>query len=134
MAFYRGMDGSVQWNSQAVSQITQWTANSSLEVLATTKMGDAWATATTGLGSWSASFSTRLDYGDTNGQKVVIDALLAATPSATAVALQLRMTSTTKYLGGNAYVTGVRVVQQMGAIIELSVDVTGTGALTPTWS
>lgn len=134
MAFYRGMDGSVQWNSQAVSQITSWNASSSLEVLPTTKMGDPWATATTGLGSWSGSATARVDYGDTNGQKVLVDALLAATPSATAVALQLRITSTTKYLGGNAFVTNIRVTQQMGAIVEIAFDFTGTGALTPTWS
>lgn len=133
MAFYRGMDGSVQWNSQAVSQVISWDASATLATLTTTVMGVLWETSTTGTGSWSANVTTRMDYGDTNGQKVMVDALLAATPSSTAVTVLLRE-SATKYLTGTAFVTGVTKGASLGVIIELRLALTGTGPLTVAWS
>lgn len=133
MATYRGMDGSVQHNSQPVAEIKGWTLNASAEMLEDTVQGDPWRTFVGGLATWSGSAQGNFDYGDTNGQKAIVDKILAATPNFTPVTMQFRV-SATKFLTGTAIISQVQPGAQLGQITEATFQFQGTGALTPSWT
>lgn len=133
MATYRGMDGAVQYNSQAVAELKGWTLNASAEMLEDTVQGDPWRTFVAGVATWSGSATGNFDYGDTNGQKAIVDKILAATPPGTAVTMQFRV-ATTKFLTGSALVQQVQMGAQLGQITEATFQFQGTGALTPSWT
>jgi predicted secreted protein len=134
MAFYRGMDGNVTFGGTAVANLKGWTLTTNAEILDTTKVLDPWKTVKGGVAAWSATATFHLDYGDTTGQKLIVDDLMAATPLTASTAWVFRVNSTTKIFTGNGLISNIRVTQQLGSIVELSVDVTGNGQIVPSWS
>ena len=133
MATFRGMDGSVTWATQVVGEIKAWSLNVSEETLETTKMGDAWRGFVGGLADWSGQATANLDYGDTNGQKVIVDRLVVTSPQSGTGALVLRQ-ATTKTWSGNAIISGLNITQQMSSIVEVQFSFKGSGALAIAWS
>lgn len=133
MANFRGMDGSIQYNGNPVGEVKGMSVQSTIDLMEDTVMGDAWKTQVPGLAEWGGSADVQLDYGDTLGQKAIIDKLLAATPPGTAVTVQFRV-SATKYFSGNAILTGIDIQSVLGQIVTAKYTFKGTGALTPTWS
>jgi hypothetical protein len=128
MANFRGMDGSVRFNANVVGEIKDWSMNATIEELDDTVMGDSWATVVGGISKWTGSASAQLDYGDTLGQKAIIDKLLIATPASSSTALELRV-SATKYFSGSALLSGINISSGLGAIVMVSFNFTGNGAL-----
>lgn len=133
MANFRGMDGSIRFAANVVAEIKEWALNATIEELDDSVMGDNWATVVGGISRWTGSGTAQLDYGDTTGQKAIIDKLLIATPASSSTALELRI-SATKFFTGNALVSGVSVNAGLGQIVMVSFNFTGNGQLTPTWS
>ena len=134
MATYRGMDGSLALATTAVGEVFGWAATINGETLEDTVFGDNWVTMKGGLASWSATCNARFDYGDTNGQKVLTDLLLAATPAFNAADVRFRIDGTTKYLSGAGLVSSIAITQQLRNIVEATFTITGNGPITPTWS
>ena len=133
MAQFQGKGGSIQFNSQAVAEVQSWSIDSEQDELDTTAMGADWRTFLGGLAAWTGEIELNLDYGDTNGQKVIIDKLLAATPVGTTTPVQFRVTAT-KYVGGNALVRRINFRGNRDNLFTFVVSLRGSGALTPTWS
>ena len=133
MATYRGMDGSITFAANVVAEVKSWSLTSSLETLDGSKMGDAWRIFVGGMGTWSGQATCNLDYGDTLGQKAIIDRIATATPGTTSAALLLRQ-SATKTWGGNVFVTGFNITQALGQIVEAQLTFQGTGALSLAWA
>lgn len=133
MATFRGMDGSVTFATNVVGEVKSWSAQVTGEVLETTKMGDKWATKKGGVGSWNGQIVCHLDYGDTLGQKAMIDKLIATVPSETGTAAEL-LVNTGKKLTGTILITGVAVTAQLGAIIELTLTFEGSGVPVIAWA
>jgi hypothetical protein len=133
MANFRGMDGSVRFSANVVGEVKDWQMTASIEELDDTVMGDSWATVVGGISRWTGTATAQLDYGDTLGQKAIIDKLLIATPASGSTALELRV-STTKFFSGNALLSGVNISSGLGQIVMVTFNFTGNGALTPTWS
>lgn len=134
MATFRGMDGSVSWAAGAVAQVTAWNANVNAEVLEDSSMGLKWRTHKGGMIDWTGVITARLDYGDTAGQKAMLDTILGASPSLGAAATELIIAGSTKKLSGSAIVVSAQITQQLGNIVEVQMTVRGTGALTIAWT
>lgn len=132
MATFRGMDGSVTFATNVVGEVKSWNANVAGEVLDTTKMGDKWRTVKGGVGSWSGQITCQLDYGDTLGQKAMVDKLINASPDITGTAAEL-LFATGKKLTGTILITGINFVTQLGSIIEISFNFEGSGQPTIAW-
>lgn len=132
MATYRGMDGSVTFAANVVGEVKSWNAQITGEVLDTTKMGDKWRTVKGGVGSWSGQLVAQLDYGDTLGQKAIIDKLIAATPSDTAFAAEL-LANTGKKITGSIFIASIAITAQLGSIIEVTIGFEGSGAPAISW-
>lgn len=133
MAFFRGMDGSLTVGGVGVAQLEGWSLNASLEELDTTSMGDAWKSVVGGVGSWSGQASAKIDAG-VAAQSTLLNSLLAATPLGTTAALVFNVTGSTKKFSGSALLKGIQVPQQMGSIVKVTFDFTGSGALTYSWT
>jgi len=131
MATFRGMDGSLQFNAQAVGEVKSWNIDTSMEVADTTKMGDTWKASVGLQGSFRGTAQCNLDYGDTNGQKVIIDRLLAAT--AAGLVGQFRA-SATKYISCNIIITGMTINAVLNDVIQVTFTFTGNGAPTISWA
>jgi predicted secreted protein len=133
MANYRGMDGSVTFATNTVAELKGWSINTSIEILDPTVQGDKWRKAVGGLASWTGAAQGNVDYGDTNGQKAIVDKLIAATPASTAFASEF-LIGTTKKITGNIVVTTIAIASQMGEIATIQFTFTGNGAPTMSWS
>lgn len=133
MATFRGMDGSVTFAAAVVGEIKSWSINASAEMLEDTAMGDKWKTFVGGIAEWSGQATANLDYGDTNGQKAMVDKIAVATPASTGAALEFLVNTGKKYTG-TALVSGFQITQQIGEIVQVQFDFQGSGALAVTWA
>ena len=133
MAFYRGMDGAVQIGGVAVAQVESWDMTTSIVVLDTTSMGDAWKSVVGGQASWSGKAAAKIDIA-VAAQSTLASSLITATPAGTVVALKLMVAGTTKFFNGNALLKNIQVQSQLGQIVKISFDFEGSGALAYTWT
>lgn len=134
MAFYRGQDGAITVGGTAVAQLESWSLTSTLEELDTTSMGDAWKSVLGGQASWSGQATAKIDLAAGTAQNTLAVALITATPAGTTQALVFRVSGTTKNFSGNALLKNIQVQQQLGQIVKISFDFTGSGALTMAWT
>ena len=112
--------------SKKVVGIKNWSLELSLDTLETTALGDDWKNYITGLKEWSAS--SEGDYEvpvDTEGQKALQDAFL----NGTTVTVKLYVDGT-NYYQGEAYINSLSIEDPDDDFLSISIDFTGTGALT----
>ena len=124
MATYTGQDGAVYVGANAVGEVRDFSVEQTAEVVADTVMGETWAGNKATIKSWSASVNMYWT-GDDTGQ--------TALTVGSEVALKLYPrgnTSTLTEIEGQAIVTSVSQSQSFDGMIELSISVTGNGALT----
>jgi hypothetical protein len=129
MATFRGMDGTVGLADDLVAQITQWSFQAEFEILETTVVGEAYRTRRTGLGDGSGSLTVRFDYGDTLGQKVLLDKFTGAKPDGAIQNLRLWLDN-----DPNAVLTTFPLTSALGAIVEATVSFQNNGPFALTWS
>ena len=112
--------------AQKVVGIKSWSLELSLDTLETTALGDDWKNYITGLKEWSAS--SEGDYEvpvDTEGQKALQDAFL----NGTTVTVKLYVDGT-NYYQGEAYINSLSIEDPVDDVVSISIEFTGTGALT----
>ena len=112
--------------SKKVVGIKNWSLELSLDTLETTALGDDWKNYITGLKEWSAS--SEGDYEvpvDTEGQKALQDAFL----DGTTVTVKLYVDGT-NYYQGEAYINSLSIEDPVDDVVSISIEFTGTGALT----
>ena len=131
MATFRGSDGALQYNSNAVGEIQSWELSVDRPELETTAMADTSAEFTLDIPNWSGTATVNFDYSDT-AQAAIVAQVIAGTV-ASAVTAQFRVSST-KYLSGSVLVRSASVSSQRGSIVTATLQLRGTGALTATWS
>lgn len=135
MANFRGMDGSILFAANAVAEIKGWEIGTDLEVLDDTVQGDPHRTVVGGVASWEGSGTGQLDYGNTLGQKAIIDKIATATPPSAPVAAEFIVNATgPKKFTGNILITGFRIRSQTGSIVSFDFTFVGSGQLTPAWT
>ena len=127
MATHKGSEGLVKVGSATVAEVKSYSLEESADTIETTKMGDAARTYLPSLTSFSGSIDCFWDETDTSGQVA-----LAVGASVTLVFYPEGEASGDTYYSGTALVTGKTITGSFDGMVEASISVQGTGAITTT--
>jgi len=124
MAIHKGSEGTVHVGTDAVAEIRSYSVEETADTLETTSMGDAARTHLASLTSFSGSLDVFWDEVDTAQIALTVGTSVTIKfyPEGTA--------SSAKYYSGTAIVTGVTRSASFDGLVEASISVQGTGALT----
>lgn len=125
MATHKGSEGTVKVGSNAVAEIRSYSIEESADTLEDTSMGDSARTYKPSLTSFSGSLDVFWDETDTNGQVA-----LAVGSSVTLKWYPEGSSSGDTYYSGTALVTGKNISASFDGMVEASISVQGTGAIT----
>ena len=124
MATHTGSEGTVKVGTTTIAEIRSFSVEETADTAEDTSMGDSYRTYKTTLKSWSGSVDVFWDETDTTGQ------------GALAVGSQVTMkfypegaTTGDIYLTGSAIVTSLSINSSFDGLVESSIKVQGTGAL-----
>lgn len=127
MATHTGSEGTVKVGANAIAEIRSFSIEETADTLEDTTMGDTARTYKSSLTAFSGSLDVFWDETDTTGQ--------GALTIGAEVTLNLYPegdTSGDTYLTGTAIVTGRSVSSSFDGLVEMSISVQGTGALSQT--
>jgi len=127
MATHAGSEGTVKVGSDAIAEIRSFSIEETADTLEDTSMGDSARTYKPSLTSFSGSVDVFWDESDTAGQgglTIGAEVTLNLYPEGD--------TAGDTYLSGSAIVTGRSVSSSFDGLVEMSISVQGTGALTQT--
>jgi predicted secreted protein len=127
MATHAGSEGTVKVGANAIAEIRSFSIEESADTLEDTTMGDTARTYKPSLTTYTGSIDVLWDETDTTGQ--------GALTIGAEVTLNLYPegdTSGDTYLTGSAIVTGRTVNSSFDGLVEMSISVQGSGALTQT--
>lgn len=127
MAVHKGSEGTVKVGANAIAEIRSYSLEESADTLETTSMGDTARTYLPSLSTFSGSVDVYWDESDTTGQ----GALTIGAEITLNVYPEGDTTGDTYYTG-SAIVTGVTRSGSFDGMVEASISVQGTGALTST--
>ena len=131
MATHTGSEGTVKTGTvgsdSAIAEIRSYSVEETSDTTEDTSMGDSYRTHKTTLKSWSGSVDVFWDETDTDGQVA-----LAVGSEATVTFYPEGSTTGDTYLSGTAIVTGRTVTGSFDGMVEASLTLQGTGALTIT--
>lgn len=124
MGIHKGSEGTVHVGTDAVAEIRSYSVEETADTLETTSMGDAARTHLASLTSFSGSLDVYWDEADTAQIALTVGTSVTIKfyPEGTA--------SSAKYYSGTAIVTGVTRSASFDGLVEASISVQGTGALT----
>ena len=125
MATHTGSEGTVKVGANAIAEIRSYSVEQTGDTVEDTTMGDSWRTHKATLKSWTASVDVFWDETDTTGQ--------GALNVGTEVTLNLYPEGSTTgdvYFTGTGIITGKTVSASYDGMVESSISVQGTGALT----
>ena len=125
MAVHKGSEGTVKVGVNAIAEIRSYSLEESADTLETTTMGDTARTYLPSLSTFSGSVDVYWDETDTTGQGALTigaEVTLNIYPEGDA--------SSDVYYTGSAIVTGVTRSGSFDGMVEASISVQGTGALT----
>ena len=127
MATHKGSEGTVKVGTNAVAEIRSYNIDETADTLEDTSMGDSARTYKPSLTSFSGSLDVFWDETDTSGQGA-----LSIGSEVTLNVYPEGDTAGDTYYSGSAIVTGVSRSASFDGLIEASISVQGTGALTET--
>jgi len=125
MASHIGRDGIVKVGSATVAEVKSFSIEESADTVETTKMTDVARSHAITLTSFSGSLDCFWDETDTTGQGA-----LTIGASVTLALYPEGDTTGDTYYSGTALVTGVSRSASFDGMVEASISVQGTGALT----
>lgn len=125
MATHKGSEGTVKVGSNAVAEIRSYSLEESADVIEDTSMGDSARTYLSSLTQFSGSLDVFWDETDTSGQGA-----LTVGASVTLNVYPEGDTTGDTYYSGTALVTGVSRSASFDGMVEATISVQGTGALT----
>ena len=125
MAVHKGSEGTVKVGSNAIAEIRSFSIEETGDTLEVTTMGDTARTYVPSLTGWSGSVDVYWDETDTTGQ----GALTVGAEVTLNVYPEGDTTADTYYTGA-AIVTGVTKSSSFDGLVEASISVQGSGALT----
>jgi predicted secreted protein len=126
MATHKGSEGTIKVDTNTVAEIRSYSIEESADTLEITSMGDTAREYVSSLTSFSGSIDVFWDETDTNGQ--------GALTIGSQVTLNIYAEgadTNDSYYTGTAIVTGVTRSASFDGLVEASISVQGTGALTP---
>ena len=124
MATHTGSEGTVKVGANTIAEIRSYSIEQTADTTEDTTMGDAWRTHKTTLKSWSGTVDVYWDETDTNGQTV-----LAVGAEITFKGYPEGADTGDTYLTGTAIVTGKTVTGSYDGMVESTITLQGTGAL-----
>lgn len=127
MATHAGSEGTVKVGANAVAEIRSYSLSETADTIEDTTMGDSARTYLSSLKSFNGSIDVFWDETDTTGQGA-----LTAGASVTLNVYPEGATSSDTYYTGTAIVTGITVNGSFDGMVEASITVQGTGALSKT--
>lgn len=126
MATHTGSEGTVRVGAtDAVLEIRSYSVEETADTVEDTSMGDSYRTFKTTLKGWSGSVDVFWDETDATGQGALVPGAEVAVrfyPEGTATG--------GTYLSGQAIVTGKTITGSFDGMVESTITVQGTGALT----
>ncbi len=125
MATHKGSEGVVKVGTNTVAEVRSYSIDESADVLEDTSMGDSAKTYLASLTSFSGSLDVFWDETDTSGQGA-----LTVGSSVTLNVYPEGADSGDTYYSGTALVTGVSRSGSFDGMVEASITVQGSGALT----
>jgi predicted secreted protein len=125
MATHTGNEGTVKVGANAIAEIRSYTIEETADTTEDTAMGDSYRTHKVTLKSWTGSVDVWWDETDTNGQVA-----LAPGASVTVNFYPEGDTTGDKYYSGTALSTGLTINSSFDGMVEASIKLQGTGALT----
>lgn len=124
MATYKGKDGIFRIAGVIVGECRSFEITESANEVDTSRMGTDWTSVTSTQLSWKASAETWWDPTDAGQGGLVIGSVIAVEFYPRGVGSSLN-----RYTG-NALITNISRPQSFDGIVEATVEMTGTGALT----
>jgi len=123
MAIHKGSEGTVHVGTDAVAEIRSYSVEETSDTVETTSMGDSARTHLASLTSFSGSLDVFWDEEDTAQIALTVGSSVTIKfyPEGTA--------TSAKYYEGSAIVTGVSRSASFDGLVEASISVQGTGAL-----
>ena len=125
MATLKGNGGIVKVGANAVAEIRSFSIDESMDTIEDTAMGDTYRTYKTSLKSWNGSVDVFFDDTDTSGQGA-----LTVGAEVTVTFLVEGDTTGSHSLSGSALVTSRTINSSFDGMVEASLSLQGTGALT----
>ena len=125
MATHTGSEGTVKVGANAIAEIRSYSIEQTADTTEDTTMGDAWRTHKTTLKSWSGTVDVYWDETDTTGQGALV-----VGAEVTANFYPEGSTTGDVYLTGTAIVTGKTISASFDGMVESTITLQGTGALT----
>ena len=125
MATHTGSEGTVKVGANAIAEIRSYSVEETADTTEDTTMGDTYRTHKTTLKSWSGSVDVFWDETDTTGQgglTVGSEVTINFYPEGS--------TTGDSYKTGTAIVTGKTITASFDGMIESTITLQGTGALT----
>lgn len=123
MATHTGSEGTIKVGSDTVGEIRSYSISETADTIEDTSMGDASRTYKTGLKSFTASVDVFWDEADTGQTALTVGS------SVTLNVYPEGATTGDKYFTGSAIVTGLTVNGSFDGMVEASLTLQGTGAL-----
>ena len=126
MATHKGSEGTIKVDTNTVAEIRSYSIEESADTLEITSMGDTAREYVSSLTSFSGSLDVFWDETDTSGQGALTigsEVTLNVYPEGD--------TAGDTYYTGTAIVTGVSRSASFDGLVEASISVQGSGALTP---
>ena len=127
MATHAGSEGTVKVGSNAIAEIRSFSLEETADTLEDTTMGDTARTYKSSLTTFTGSIDVFWDETDTSGQGA-----LTIGASVTLNVYPEGDASGDTYYTGSAIVTGVTRSSSFDGLVEASITVQGSGALTAT--
>tara|TARA_R110000822_G_scaffold43246_1_gene116923 strand:+ start:44 stop:436 length:393 start_codon:yes stop_codon:yes gene_type:complete len=125
MAIHKGSEGLIKVGTATVAEVKSYSLDESADTIESTSMGDAARTYEASLTSFSGSVDCYYDEADTTGQVA-----LAVGSSVTLVWYPEGAESSDTYYSGTVIVTGKNITASFDGLVEASISVQGTGAIT----
>ena len=127
MATHTGSEGTVKVGANAIAEIRSYSVEETADTVEDTAMGDSYRTHKTTLKAWSGTVDVFWDETDTTGQGA-----LTVGSEVTANFYPEGSSTGDAYMTGTAIVTGKTVSASFDGMIESTITLQGTGALSRT--
>jgi predicted secreted protein len=127
MATHTGSEGTVKVGANTIAEIRSYSLEETADTVEDTAMGDTYRTHKTTLKSWSGSIDVFWDETDTNGQVAMT---VGSEITANFYPEGASAGTSEKYFTGTAIVTGKTVTASFDGMVESTITLQGTGALT----
>lgn len=124
MANHAGSEGLVKVGANTVAEVRSYSISETADTIEDTTMGDTSRTYLSSLKSFTGSLDVYWDEADTNGQQA-----LSVGSSVTFSVYPEGASTGDTYYTGTAIVTGLTITASFDGMVEASITVQGTGAL-----